>query len=182
VTVLGAIIAGGRSTRFGEDKGAALLNGRSLIDHVGDGLRSQVDALVIVGRDWPGISRVEDWPESGLGPLGGLSGALRYAAAQGFATVKTAGCDVLPVWEYPPSPALARPHILEGHYLFGHWPVSLAAPLADHISTQSNHSMRHWLEVSGAHFIPADRTHFNLNTKDDLEGYARHLSGHPSQA
>jgi molybdopterin-guanine dinucleotide biosynthesis protein A len=50
---LGAIIAGGKATRFGSDKAAALLNGRPLIEHVADGLREQVDALIVCGRAWP---------------------------------------------------------------------------------------------------------------------------------
>ncbi|MFM2236672.1 MAG: MobA-like transferase domain, partial [Pseudomonadota bacterium] len=36
---LGAIIAGGKATRFGSDKAAAQLNGRPLIEHVAYGLR-----------------------------------------------------------------------------------------------------------------------------------------------
>ena len=54
---LGAIIAGGKATRFGSDKAAALLNGRPLIEHVADGLREQVDALIVCGvhgREWNG--------------------------------------------------------------------------------------------------------------------------------
>ena len=44
---LGAIIAGGKATRFGSDKAAASLNGTALIEHVADGLRDQVDKLIV---------------------------------------------------------------------------------------------------------------------------------------
>ena len=43
--ILGAIIAGGRATRFDGDKGAALLDGKALIDHVVDGLSAHCTAL-----------------------------------------------------------------------------------------------------------------------------------------
>ena len=163
--ILVAIIAGGRSSRFGGDKGAALLDGRALIDRVADGLRPQVAALVIVGRDWQGLSRIEDRPASDMGPLGGLCGALRYAAANGFDAVMTAGCDVLPV------PIIAQCGIIDGHYLFGLWSASLAAALDHHLATQTNHSMRHWIAKSGAETIHAPHPFYNLNTRADFMLY-----------
>ena len=66
---LGAIIAGGKATRFGSDKAAAYLNGRPLIEHIADGLREQVDALIVCGRAWPGIDGVDDTPFADMGPL-----------------------------------------------------------------------------------------------------------------
>ncbi|MEY3659058.1 MAG: hypothetical protein RL425_1819, partial [Pseudomonadota bacterium] len=80
---LGLILAGGQSTRFGSDKAAALYQGRPLIDHVADALRPHVDALAVAGRDWPDLIRIEDAPEPGLGPLGGLLGGLIYADQNG---------------------------------------------------------------------------------------------------
>ena len=43
--LLGAILAGGRSSRFGSDKAFALLNGKPLIDHVIAALAAQTDAV-----------------------------------------------------------------------------------------------------------------------------------------
>ena len=72
--VLGAILGGGQSSRFGSDKAVALLHGLPLMDHASAGLRPHVEAVITVGRDWHGLVRVEDEPEPGLGPLGGLLG------------------------------------------------------------------------------------------------------------
>ena len=169
--VLGAIIAGGASLRFGSDKGAALLNGKALIDHVADGLRPQVDALIICGRDWPGLTSVADRPAPGMGPLGGLCAALHHGAKAGYAHVVTAGCDVLPV------PALGDvtegAAVIAGHYLFGHWPTALAPMLDAHLSAQTNRSMRHWIAVSGAREVSCDTAFHNLNTQDDFLLYSR---------
>ena len=47
--LLGLILAGGQSSRFGSDKAAALHQGRPLINHVADALRPHVDALAVAG-------------------------------------------------------------------------------------------------------------------------------------
>lgn len=169
---LGAIIAGGQSRRFGTDKGAALLNGVALIDHVRAALEPQVDELIIVGREWPGLSSIADEPAPQLGPLGGLNAALRYAAAQGYGEVLTTGCDTLPI-----PPALLQllntsPAVVAGHYLIGRWPAALSAKLNEHLAQSSDRSMRGWLNVCGAAQITVRETFYNLNTPADLAAYA----------
>ncbi|MGQ2929449.1 MAG: molybdenum cofactor guanylyltransferase [Sphingopyxis sp.] len=81
---LGAVLAGGRSSRFGSDKAAALLAGQSLLDHALAALRPHVDAVVVVGRAIEGQPMIADWPAPDLGPMGGIAGALRHAEAAGF--------------------------------------------------------------------------------------------------
>jgi molybdenum cofactor guanylyltransferase len=167
---LGAIIAGGGSRRFGGDKAAALIDGRALIDHVHDALLPQVDAVVVCGRDWPDMIAVADRPALNMGPLGGLCGALHYAAAHGYDAVLTAGCDVLPV---PDLRALAGPGaaVVEGQRLFGYWPVGLATRLAAHLADQDDLSIRQWIVVSGARRVACAGPFHNLNTRDDFALY-----------
>lgn len=169
--LLGAIIAGGGSRRFGGDKAAALLNGRALIDHVADALAPQVDALIVCGRDWPGMHSVADRPMTAMGPLGGLCAALHYAAQHEYDAVLTAGCDVLPV---PDFRALAGPtaSVVKNHWLFGIWPASLAAALDHHLATQTDRSMRHWIATSGAHEVACGTRFHNLNTRADFALYS----------
>lgn len=169
---LGAIIAGGKATRFGSDKAAALLNGRPLIEHVADGLHGQVDYLILCGRKWPGIECVEDRPAPDLGPLGGLSAALHYAQQNGFDEVVTAGCDVLPVFEFPHELLDEKAIYLEGHYLFGVWPVQLGPLIDRHLLHQTNLSMRHWITKSEAQAIRSGKSFHNLNTPLDVTQYA----------
>jgi molybdenum cofactor guanylyltransferase len=170
VKLLGAIIAGGGSRRFGGDKAAALLRGKALIDHIADALRPQVDALIVCGRAWPGLNAVADRPAPDLGPLGGLCAALHYAAQHKFDFILTAGCDVLPV---PDLRALVGPTaaVVKNHWLFGYWPANLAAQLHHHLATQTDRSMRHWIAVSGAAEIPCDAAFHNLNTRYDFALY-----------
>ena len=169
---LGAIIAGGKATRFGSDKAAALLNGRPLIEHVADGLREQVDRLIVCGRAWPGMEWVEDSPFPDMGPLGGLNAALFYAQQNGFDNVVTAGCDVVPVPELPRTLPDGRAVYIDGHYLFGAWPVALAPVLDSHLRNQDDLSMRRWITLSGARAITSEDIFHNLNTPLELAQYA----------
>src|SRR2546423_14953878 len=91
--VLGAVLAGGRSSRFGSDKAAALIDGRPMLDWVIEALAPQVDEILICGREAPGRICVADRPRTDLGPLGGLNAALQHAAANGFDAVLSAPCD-----------------------------------------------------------------------------------------
>lgn len=172
---LGAIIAGGKASRFGGDKAAALLNGRPLIEHVAEGLRGQVDSLILCGREWPDIASIADRPTINLGPLGGINAALHYAQINGFDYVVTAGCDVLPIPEMPKTLDDGKAVFIEGHFLFGIWPTSLAGSLDQHLKQQSDHSMRHWIAKIDTQLIQTTTQHCNLNTQADLAKYASSL-------
>ena len=174
---LGAILAGGKSTRFGSDKAAALLNGRPLIEHVAESLGTRVEAMIICGREWPGIRCVADRPATDMGPLGGLNAALHFARDNGFDYVLTAGCDALPLPLIPDPADTQSAYFVEGHYLFGLWPASLAPVLERHLEQQFNHSMRHWIETIGAQALPATVAHANFNTPADLEEFSCKFAG-----
>jgi molybdenum cofactor guanylyltransferase len=168
VKPLGAIIAGGQSRRFGSDKREALLAGRPLMEHVMGALQPQTHDIIAVGRPWRDLTFVEDHRTTNGGALFGLCAALEHAKRRGFDTVLTAGCDTLPV---PPllSELLGEaPAVIEGQWLFGLWPAALADELAWHLDRQNDHSMRHWIAVSGARKIPCKLRFFNVNTATDL--------------
>jgi len=77
-TVTAVILAGGRSTRFGSDKGLVTWRGRRLVDHVLDRLPVERDGTVLVIREeqddgsWPGVTIVHDDPQRNEGPLRGV--------------------------------------------------------------------------------------------------------------
>ncbi len=171
---LGAILAGGQSRRFGSDKAAALLDGVPLIDHVAAGLRPQVEAIVVCGRDWPGFEAVADRPGPDMGPLGGLAAALHYGAEHGFSAVVSAGCDALPVPDM--MPLGYGPAVYAKQWLFGVWPVVLAATLDDHLARSADLSMRGWIEASGALSVTGMVDIANLNTPEALACFARNGS------
>lgn len=173
--ILGAIIAGGKSRRFGSDKTVAELQGKPLIQHVIDELTPQCDKLVICGRNWKDHVMLADRPHNDMGPLAGLCAALHFAAENGFDYVYSAACDVLPVAnasafsEYGTTEGGAR--YIQGHYLSGIWPARLSLLLDIHLAATSDFSIRKWIEISGA--LPCDdpRQSSNLNTAADFAIY-----------
>jgi len=137
--VLGVILAGGRSSRFGEDKAAAKLGDRRLIDHVAARAMPQVGQLALSGRDYGLNLPVIADTEQGQGPLGGVLSALAWAQKSGFAAVASFSCDA-PF--FPPdlvrglSAAVRGAHRCSyassrgiGHPVFGLWCISAATNL-----------------------------------------------------
>lgn len=177
MTLLGAIIAGGEARRFGTDKASARLKGVALIDHVARALGSQTDALVVVGREWGELPTVPDRPHGGEGPLGGLNAALHFAREQGHEAVLCAGCDTLPV---PPDMAARLspgPAVVEGHWLMGYWPATLAVELDRWLASQDDRSIRGWMRACGARMVAVDAAFYNINTPEALAQAEAALSG-----
>ena len=167
--ILGAIIAGGRSSRFGSDKAEALLAGRSLLVHAIGGLARQVDELVVCGRDLPCHTCLSDRPRHGLGPLGGIAAALHYAAANGFDGVLTSACDT----PYVPADLAQRlagreAAVVVGQPLFGYWPASLSAELDSFLVDTDGRSMGEWAVWAGARRERYAVEIPNINTAADL--------------
>ncbi len=167
--ILGAVLAGGKSTRFGSDKAEALLNGKRLIDHAADALRAHCADVIVVGRQDTAHTCTPDAPGPDLGPLGGLCGALGYAAAHGYDAVLSTGCDVPDIpgalvrtlQQYCPSACEAQP-------IIGYWSPALASDLTNHLAMSDNLSMMRWIETSGARLIRTTAPLRNINRPGDL--------------
>jgi len=168
---LGAIFAGGQARRFGGDKAMALIDGQAMLDHVVRQLASQVDNLVIVGRDWPGLTRVDDLPRPGLGPLGALAGALAYARAASFSEVLTSGCDIPEIPEDLGEMLKPGPTVIKGQPLLALWPATLGDGLLDYLDRMEDRSMRGWIAESGARTIALPRPLANINTPEELAAW-----------
>ena len=100
------ILSGGRSVRFGQDKGRAEWRGRSLLQHVLDGLPSERAGTLLVVRaeqvgdyEDAGVTIVPDDPTLSDGPLRGVITGLKSCPTEWAWIV---GCD------YP----LVRPELL----------------------------------------------------------------------
>ncbi len=167
--ILGAIVAGGRATRFGADKALAQWRGRALIAHAADALRPWVNELAVCGREWSGLQSIADLPAPGLGPLGGLAGALSYAVGSGFDAVLTIACDTLDV----PGDLFERlthhaPSFCVDAPVLGYWPATLAPTLRDRLARGEERSLRGWARAVGAVPVAAGTPLRNVNTPADL--------------
>lgn len=167
--LLGAIIAGGASRRFGSDKALAQIQGRSLLDHSCAVLAPQVAELVLCGRAMPDLRALRDRPHPGLGPLGGLAAALADAQTRGLDAVVTVPIDVFPL----PGDLVARlggagPAVFATQYLIGLWPAALAARLDAHLAV-GHRSLRGWMEATAARRVNDVALGLsNINRRDDL--------------
>lgn len=90
-----AVIAGGKSTRFGRDKGLALVKNRSLIDYTLQTARQLSDTIILIyGKEvlYGGLNIpifFDVFPD--CGPLGGVHSALIHASTEWIATMP---CDM----------------------------------------------------------------------------------------
>ncbi len=165
--ILGAVLAGGASTRFGSDKALADFAGKPLIAHVISALVPQVDTLVVVGRDWPGYTRVDDLPAPGMGPIGGLCGALIYALLHGFDAVLCAPCDTLGLPDDLATRLSPGPAVALGQRSIGLWPASLAPALIARLNDGNSRALHVWVSLTEAREVDCGPLH-NINHADDL--------------
>lgn len=95
--ILGVVLAGGESRRFGRDKSAEEIGGVSMIERAYRAARAVCDDVLVVS------SRAETptgpWAvvpdlRPGLGPLGGIETALDQATRGGHAATLVLACDL----------------------------------------------------------------------------------------
>jgi molybdenum cofactor guanylyltransferase len=178
--VSGAVLAGGRSSRFGSDKARFLWAGKPLLGHVLASMAELDERFVVANRPYPEFG-VPVHADAGLGPLGGLVAALRAARND---WVALAACDLpclTPAYwaalaARAPEAARAvgvtragRPEPLATLYHRALLPV-LAARLA-----QRDLAMHPVLALPGAHLVPLEglglpeSTLRNLNTPQEAD-------------
>ena len=80
----GFVLAGGKSTRMGQDKAAVSLNGRTLLEHALAALRQVCRDVSILGRHdlYGSLAPVYEDIFPGCGPLGGIHAALSGSQTQ----------------------------------------------------------------------------------------------------
>ena len=163
--ILGAVLAGGQSSRFGSDKALAELDGRTLLDRAEAALSRFCETVVVVGRQ----KGIPDWPRRGMGPLGGIAGALRHARERGADSVLTCGVDSLDL----PDDLLARlspaSAYAEAQPVIGHWGVSAADTIEEILQSDGSHSMLAFASAIGARPVRFADKPANINTPAELD-------------
>jgi molybdenum cofactor guanylyltransferase len=187
MTVVGCILAGGRSSRFGADKALVVWRNRTLLAHVADRLRPQVDSLIIntgsgeAAYAAQGLPLVPDETNGFDGPLAGVLAGLRWAGEKGASHLATAAVDT-PLFPENLVAVLVKKagkHIVAAesgtglHPAFALWPVSAGPALASWLSSGQSRKMTDFLNsqsFEAAKFPssgPLD-PFFNVNTPEDL--------------
>ena len=81
--ILGAVLAGGKSQRFGEDKSQVKLGGKLLIDYILSEIIDEFNEVLVVSNNLidfkqsEKISLIKDFKKD-LGPLGGVLTAMKW--------------------------------------------------------------------------------------------------------
>jgi molybdopterin-guanine dinucleotide biosynthesis protein A len=193
--VVGLVLAGGRSVRFGGEKAAALLEGRPLLLWAADRLRAVCGSVAInvrAGSEAEAIARAADLPAlydaagDALGPLAGVKQGLIWAEAQGAHTLAVSPCDapLLPADLYTrllerADGGAAMAETRDGRQpLCAVWPVA-ALPVVRAALADGGHPPT-WqvLERVGACKVLFERPELfaNVNTRDDLAAAAARLA------
>ncbi|MEL0154684.1 molybdenum cofactor guanylyltransferase [Sphingopyxis sp.] len=170
--LLGAVLAGGQSRRFGSDKAQARLGGTTLLDHAVAALNPQCDRIVIVGRENGPVAAIPDRPQPGLGPLGGIAGALAYAASEGFDAVLTVPVDCLRLPANLRDLLAPPPALLAAQPVIGLWPVRALLLLDALLSEEDDRSVRSFARRMGARAVESDVDLPNINHPSDLDRFA----------
>jgi molybdopterin-guanine dinucleotide biosynthesis protein A len=188
--ILGVVLAGGKSLRFGEDKSQVKLNNKSLIDHILSEILTEFKELLIVSNNSiefnksENISIISDF-KNNLGPLGGVLTAMKW--------IKDNNKDYQWISTFPTDTPFFKNQILKDfhdkinlkngklffiksnntrHNIFGLWSIDLADKLEKDLEN-GDRKVEDWANKVGVNIIDMqfekNDPFFNINTKEDLE-------------
>ena len=188
--ILGVVLAGGKSLRFGEDKSQVKLNNKSLIDHILSEILTEFKELLIVCNNSikfnksEKISIISDF-KNNLGPLGGVLTAMKW--------IKDNNKDYQWISTFPTDTPFFKKQILKDfhdkinlkngklffiksnntrHNIFGLWSIDLADKLEKDLEN-GDRKVEDWANKVGVNIIDMqfekNDPFFNINTKEDLE-------------
>lgn len=166
--ILGAVLAGGQSSRFGSDKALAEFRGHTLLAHAVDTLSGWCEHIIVVGRETAPAPTLPDWPRAGMGPLGGIAAALHHARDEGYEFLLTCGVDSFGLPEDLPELLSPAPAFLSAQPVIGLWPASIAATVEAILHSEGSHSLKRLAEAVGARPVTTAADPANINTQADL--------------
>lgn len=171
--ILGVVLAGGQSTRFGSDKALAELGGRTLLAWAYDAMTGFCEFVVVAGRDKGPGHVIPDWPRAGMGPLGGIAAALRLAQDENYEAVLTCGVDSVDLPDNLLEMLSPGPAYLADQPVVGLWPVGACATVERILEGDGRHSMLAFAEGLGARAVKTKLQSANINTPADLAAMER---------
>ncbi len=186
-SVVGLVLAGGRSVRFGGEKAVALLDGRPLLEWAALRLRSvctTVAANVRPGTEAEtaarrlGLPVLHDEAGDALGPLAGVKAGLVWAERQGARALAVSPCDAprLPDDLYVrliqrAEGGAAMAETSDGlEPLCALWPVSALPTVREALAGGAHPPTWQVLERLGARkvWFESRQAFANVNTREDL--------------
>ena len=196
--ILGVILAGGKSRRFGEDKSKIKLGNKTLLEHVIDKVEKEFSELLIISNNQnykftsKRIFLVQDFIKGQLGPLIGVLSAMKWVELnkKNYKWIATFPCDTpffdIKIIEYLKIKSFETKKKLvflksaeKRHNIFGLWSLDLKEILENDIHNNIR-KVEIWADKIGSDIINIEKGKFdsflNINTKDDLEIAKKKLS------
>jgi len=189
--ILGIILAGGKSSRFGEDKSSAKLGNKTLLDHTINKIENEFNEILVISNNKDfnfknnKIHLVEDCIEGQLGPLVGILTAMKWFTKnkKNYKWIASFPCDT-PFFDIKLISELkikvketSKKLIFlnsnkKRHNIFGLWSMDLIEILEKDIKN-SFRKVELWADKIGYENININEEKFdkflNINTKKDLE-------------
>ena len=188
--ILGTVLAGGKSQRFGEDKSQVKLGDKLLIDYILSEVIEEFKEILVVSnslidfRKSEKITVIEDIKKN-LGPLGGVLTAMKW--------IKNNNKDYKWISTFPADTPFFKRSILQKflqdiqpeesklffiksnntrHNIFGIWSIDLMDKLEEDLN-KGERKVELWANSIGVKTINIEFQNedpfFNINTKEDLE-------------
>ncbi len=189
--ILGVVLAGGQSKRFGLDKSQVILNGKILIDYILSEIYDEFSEILIITNNEidhmnsKKISKIKDFKKD-LGPLGGVLTAMKW--------VKQFNKNFQWIYTFPTDTPFFKKECLQDflkkikfhdsklffiksnntrHNIFGLWSLKLLDQLEDDLINKGERKVETWANSIGVKVINIDfekfDPFFNINTKEDLK-------------
>ena len=189
--ILGVVLAGGQSKRFGADKSQVNLEGKILINYILSEIVDVFNEILIVANSniefmqSKKISRIEDFQKD-LGPLGGVLSAMKW--------IKQNNKNYQWISTFPSDTPFFKKELLEDFYekinfnesklffiksnntrhnIFGLWSLELLNQLEEDLIKKGERKVELWANSIGVKNIDMQFKNndpfFNINTKEDLE-------------
>ena len=185
--IIGCILAGGRSSRFGSDKALVLWKGKTLLAHAIERLRPQVDGIVInTNSQAPeyrafGLPLCPDRTTAFEGPLAGVLAGLDWAGGNGASHLASVAVDtplfpedlVAEFSKRAGKKIIAAASAAGLHPTCALWPVAVRPALASWLASGQSRKMTDFLKSQSFETVlfpsaSALDPFFNINTPDDL--------------
>ena len=196
--ILGVILAGGKSSRFGSNKADAHLGDKTLLEHIISKVEKNfLEVLIVSNKESIKINKknvflVKDFIKGQLGPLIGILSAMKWIEQNNkkYKWIATFPCDTPffddSIIEKLKNCSISNDNLLfflnsrkKRHNIFGLWSLKLIDILEEDIRSNNFRKVELWADKIGVQKIEVNTEGFdkflNINTLDDLEDAKKNL-------
>ena len=185
--ILGVVLAGGKSKRFGEDKSEIKLGSKTLLKHTLDKINPKFNKIIIVSNNKiiKEYITIKDCIEGQLGPLVGVLSAMKWIEKNNYSHqwIATFPCDTpffnISIIDKFIEATKLNDSLLyfvkseeKRHNIFGLWSLKLIKTLEKDIIENNHRKVEKWANKIGVKTINISYDNidpfFNINTREDL--------------